>query len=591
MTADMMMLFGILACTLFLFAWGRWRYDMVAILALVTSVLVGLVPPVDAFSGFGHPAIITVAAVLIISKALQNSGVVTWLSQLLAKSRRTTVQQISATSGLVALLSCIMNNVGALAIMMPVTLRNARKAKRSPSVVLMPLSFASLLGGLVTLIGTPTNIVISSYRQEFTGEAYSMFDFAPVGAMVAVAGLAYLALIGWRLLPERVPAMRDSGMFHVEDYVSELVIPEGSNLIGKQVRFLERECENEVAVMTIIRRGNKRQAPRGIERFQQGDVLIVEGDPSLFSSMMGNGDLVQAEAGGPDPLEFSTNGVRVAEVVLLPNSPIEGQSMRGLRMHDRYGINLLAISRRGERPVTRLAKTRFQTGDVLLLQGEATALEEVYAQLGLLEVAERGLEVPKRRTFLLPLGIFGSAIILTALGLVPVTIAFVSAVIAMIGLGLINSREVYDSIEWPIIVLLGALIPVGQALQTTGGTELIAVSLVEAMDGMPVWFVITALMVISMWLSDIIPNTPVAVLMAPIGFSIASQLGLAADPFLMAVAIGCATPFLTPIGHQSNTLVMGSGGYRFFDYARMGIGLELIVVAVAVPMILLVWPV
>lgn len=585
------MLFGILACTLFLFAWGRWRYDMVAILALVTSVLVGLVPPVDAFSGFGHPAIITVAAVLIISKALQNSGVVTWLSQLLARSRRTTVQQISATSGLVALLSCIMNNVGALAIMMPVTLRNARKAKRSPSVVLMPLSFASLLGGLVTLIGTPTNIVISSYRQEFTGEPYSMFDFAPVGAMVALAGLAYLALIGWRLLPERVPAMRDSGMFHVEDYVSELVIPEGSNLIGKQVRFLERECENEVAVMTIIRRGNKRQAPRGIERFQQGDVLIIEGDPSLFSSMMGNGDLVQAEAAGPDPLEFSTNGVRVAEVVLLPNSPIEGQSMRGLRMHDRYGINLLAISRRGERPVTRLAKTRFQTGDVLLLQGEATALDEVYRQLGLLEVAERGLEMPKRRTFMVPLGIFGTAIVLTALGIIPVTIAFVGAVIAMIGLGLINSREVYDSIEWPIIVLLGALIPVGQALQTTGGTDLIAVSLVDAIGDMPVWFIITALMVISMWLSDIIPNTPVAVLMAPIGFSISSQLGLAADPFLMAVAIGCATPFLTPIGHQSNTLVMGSGGYRFFDYARMGIGLELIVVAVAVPMIMLVWPV
>ena len=591
LTPDYLIVFAILALTLFLFAWGKFRYDFVAIFALMTGVYLGVIPASNAFSGFGHPAVITVAAVLVISRALQNSGAVFWLAAILAPSRSTTIRQVAAGSGLVAMLSCVMNNVGALALMLPVTLRNARKARRSPSILLMPLSFASLLGGLVTLIGTPTNIVISSYRNEFTGEPYNMFDFTPVGATVALVGLIYLALVGWRLLPQRVSAAPNSGIFHVEEYISEVTVPPGSSIVGRQVRQLERECENELSVMLIIRDGRKRHAPSGIERFRENDILILEGDPSILNPLITGGKLELADTPAAQDTRLGTEDVRLAEVVLLPNSAIEGQSMRGIRMHDRYGINLLAISRRGERPRTRLAKTRFRAGDILLIQGEANALEEACSQLGLLALAERGLQSPQRFHVMMPIAVFAAAIALVALGLFPPTIAFVTAVIALIAMRTISAREVYNSVEWPVIVLLGALIPVGEALQTSGGTALIAEAFTSAFMGLPIWLTLASLLVASMWLSDIIPNTPVAVLMAPIGAAIASQLGLATDPFLMAVAIGCATPFLTPIGHQSNTLVMGPGGYRFFDYARMGFGLELIIVIVAVPMILWVWPV
>lgn len=586
-----MIIFAILALTLFLFAWGRFRYDYIALFALMAGVYAGVVPASNAFSGFGHPAVVTVAAVLIISRALQNSGAVSLLAGLLAPTRVSTVRQVAAGSGLVALLSCVMNNVGALALMMPVTLRNARKARRSPSLLLMPLSFASLLGGLVTLIGTPTNIVISSYRKEFTGQPFNMFDFSPVGASVALVGLLYLAFVGWRFLPKRVSASPNSGIFHVEEYISEVVVPQGSSIVGRRIRQLEQECENELSVMVIVRKGRKRHAPRGIEQIREGDVLILEGDPSILNPLITAGKLELVDTAGDRDTNLRSEDVRLAEIVVLPNSPTEGQSMRGIRMHDRYGINLLAISRRGERPQTRLAKTEFRVGDILLIQGESNALEEACSRLGLLELAERGLKTPQRFHVMMPLAVFAVAIGLVALGLLPATIAFVSVVITLIALRTINAREVYNSVEWPVIVLLGALIPLGEALQTSGGTALIASAFASAFIELPPWFTIASLLVVSMWMSDIIPNTPVAVIMAPIGAAIASQLGLATDPFLMAVAIGCATPFLTPIGHQSNTLVMGPGGYKFFDYARMGLGLEILIVIVAVPMIMWVWPV
>ncbi len=583
-------IFGIILGTLALFVWGRVRYDVVAVLSLLAGVLLGVVPSSEAFVGFSHPAIITVAAVLIISRALQNSGIVNTLASFLAPTRATTTRQIAAGSGLVALLSCIMNNVGALALMMPVTLRNAGKARRSPSLVLIPLSFASLLGGLVTLIGTPTNLVISGYRKDFTGQSYNMFDFTPVGAAVALAGLAYLILIAWRLLPERVNPAPGSSLFHVENYVTEARVPAGSMFIGTQIRELEQLCENELAVMAIIRGNRRRLAPHGIERLRENDVLVLEGDPSTLEPLTAIGKLENIGDRFGHGEQLRSADVRVIEAVVLPNSRLEGRSMRGLRMHDRFGLNLLAIARRGQSPVTRLTNTDFQTGDVLLLQGEATALEEALSRLGLLQLADRGLRKMPSHHVALPVVIFGLAIAASALGILPVAIAFVMAVAALVATGTVPLREIYTYVEWPVIILLSALIPVGKALQATGGTALIASGILSVTEALPIWTILALLLIISMWMSDLIHNTPTAVLMAPIAAAIATKLGVSLDPFLMSVAVGCASPFLTPIGHQSNTLVMGPGGYRFSDYTRVGIPLELLIVAVAVPMIMVVWP-
>ena len=590
MTYEQGTVFLILAGAMALFIWGRWRYDIVALVALLCAVYLGVVPTGHAFMGFGHPAVITVGAVLVISRALQVTGVVSLITRRLAPMRRSTFTQVASTNGIAAFLSAFMNNVGALALMLPATLRNAHLGGRSPSQVLMPLSFATLLGGLVTLIGTPPNIVIASFREEFGGEPFRMFDFAPVGLVVALFGLTYLATVGWRLMPgQRRGDLDPSELFQVEAYVTEARVPEGSPLDGDRVRQLEKLCENEVTVMSIIRGRRRVLAPAGFERVQSEDILILEGDPAALEPLFGGGKLERTGHQDVREEELRSEDVGMFEAVLMPNSPIEGQSMRGLRMHDRYGINLLAVARQGEAPKTRLGSIRFKTGDVLLLQGERNAMAQVIRALGALPLADRGLRPPQRRPLGVPIGIFAAAILAAATGMIPVQIAFVTAVAFLVLTRTLSLREVYESIEWPVILLLGALIPIGEALQTTGGTLLIADGIVSLAGQLPVWAMLTVLLVVSMLLSDLIHNTPTAVLMAPIAAVVGQRMGLPIEPFLMAVAVGSASPYLTPIGHQSNTLVMGPGGYRFADYARMGIPLDLLIVVVAVPMILWVW--
>ncbi len=594
MTLEQTSVFALLAVTMVLFAWGRWRYDLVAVMALMVAVLLDLVPVDAAFTGFSHPAVITVAAVLIISKALQNSGLVEQLAKLLAPAQRTATLQVAAASGFAALCSAFMNNVGALALMLPVTLRNAYQAGRSSSLVLMPLAAATLLGGLITLIGTPPNIIIASFRGQATGTPFGMFDFTPVGLVVAIAGLAYLSLFGWRLLPShRFGETHDEDIFQIEAYVTEAFVPAHSIFIDQQIRMIEELCENDVTVMAIIRDGQRSLAPATVERLADGDILILEGDPVALEPLIGTDKLMRRGSRDVQPEDLRSPDFGLMEAVVLPHSPIEGQSMRGLRMHDRYGINLLAMARKGEAPKTRLGRIRFKVGDVLLLQGERKTMQQVLQSIGCLPLADRGLKVAKpvvgQPNPLVAPAIFGAAILLAAFGILPVQIAFVLAVIFLVLSGCLSLREAYESVEWPVVLLLGALIPVGEAVQHSGGADLIAQGIIALTHDLPVWALLTLLLVVSMLLSDLIHNSPTAVLMAPIAISIAEGVQLPVEPFLMAVAVGSASPYLTPIGHQSNTLVMAPGGYRFFDYARMGVALEVIIVAVAVPMILWVW--
>ncbi len=592
MTAHQAIVFAIIFFAMVMFVWNRFRYDIVGVTALLVAVFSGVVKPDHAFEGFAHPAVITVAAVLVISQALQNSGLIDKLVLLLAGSRKSPTLQVAAGSGIAAALSCVMNNVGALALMLPVTLRNAYKAGRSPSIFLIPLSFASLLGGLVTLIGTPPNIVISGFRESQTGTPFSMFDFAPVGLAVAGAGLLYLTFIGWRLLPERISVEgEDDDLFHVERYTLESNVPEGSPLVGMRVRELENRFDREISVVAIIRDGVRRLAPRAIEKVRDNDVLILQGDPGLIQPLADGKQLgsLGHQVEGEDELE--SEDIEVIEAVVLPNSPIEGKSMRQYRIHDRLGINLLALARQGRQPTARLKNIRFKTGDVLLLQGDRNGMADALHTLGCLRLADRAIaeDVPSGK-ILLSTGIFAAAIAAAAFGLVTVPIAFTAAVLALVLTNTISLAEVYESIEWPVILLLGTLIPIGEALQQTGGTELIANGLLGITAGLPMWAIVALVLVVSMWMSDFVHNTPTAILMAPIAMSIATGLSASPDTFLMAVAVGAASPYLTPIGHQSNTLVMGPGGYKFQDYALVGLPLQVIIVFVAVPMILWTWP-
>jgi di/tricarboxylate transporter len=555
-------------------------------------VFTGVVSADHAFEGFSHPAVITVAAVLVISKALQNSGLVDQLVVMLTVTRKNPTVQVGAGSLIVALLSSVMNNVGALALMLPVALRNAYKAGRSPSLVLIPLSFASLLGGMITLIGTPPNIVISGFREKELGKPFAMFDFAPVGLAVAVAGLVYLIFIGWRLLPERISADGDNTPhFHVESYTLESNVPENSSLIGMRIREFENKFDREISIVAIIRGKIRRLAPRAIEKIRSGDVLILHGDPGLIHPLADGKQLGELGHQIENESELQSEDVEVIEAVILPNSPLEGKSMREYRMHDRLGVNLLAVARQGRQPTARLKNIRFKTGDVLLLQAENAAMADALQQLGCLRLATREIaDGTANGKIVLSLGIFIAAIAAAAFGYVTVPIAFTAAVVLLVLTNMVSLTEMYESIEWPVIMLLGTLIPIGEALQHTGGTDFIANNLLAATSGLPVWAIVAMVLGASMWMSDFVHNTPTAILMAPISIGIASGLGANPDTFLMAVAIGAASPFLTPIGHQSNTLVLGPGGYKFQDYAVVGFPLQLVILFVAVPMILWIWP-
>lgn len=585
MSADQIAICTILGAAMLLFVANIWRYDVVAGLALITAVFVGVVPVEHAFDGFSHPAVITVATVLVISKALQSSGVVTLFLRYMAFARGRLTSQLAANCGLTAVLSMFMNNIGALALMLPITLRDARKARRSPGHFLIPLSFASLLGGLVTLIGTPPNIIIATFRADNTGEPFSMFDFTPVGLTVAVVGIIYLVLIGWRLLPGQAQPADTGEHFQIARYITEVRIPERSTLHGKRIRDLENLSDQEAAVMAIIRQGRRRLAPHPIEKILSGDVLVLQGDSEALAPLVEDPTLVEVGAEEIDPEWLRSPDVRVIEAVVMPNAQIEGLSMRGIHMHRRFGVNLLAVSRESSSDSARLRYVKFRTGDVLLLQGETEALELMCKSLGCMAIKDRGLDLSPRRGALITPLLFALGILAAALGLVPVQIAFTSVVGALVLAKVVSLRDAYRSIEWPVIVLLGFLIPVGESLQSTGSTQLIADALLSIAGDVPAWGILAILMVASMLLSDVVHNTPTAVLMAPVAYSLALSQEVSADPYLMAVAIGAASPYLTPIGHQSNTLVMGPGGYSFGDYWRVGLPLDVLIVLTAVPMI------
>jgi di/tricarboxylate transporter len=591
---DQLTLFAILAGALALFAWGRLRYDLVALLALLSSVIAGLVPMEGAFDGFGHPAVITVAAILILTRALRASALVGLISRMLGKlAARPTLQMLALTMTC-AFCSAFMNNVGALALLLPVALDLAADAKRSPSMLLMPLSFASLLGGLITLIGTPPNIVIATLRGTVADEPFGMFDFTPVGLTVALVGIGFVALLGWRLLPERVPATPRGGdrpLVEIEGYITEARLPAQSAFVGRRLLDLETIGQGDISVVAMVRRKDRILAPSGFLRLQAGDILILEADPQSLHRLVEKAGVELVGAGGIRAETLRSERVALVEAVITPGSRLEGRTARSMRLHTRFGINLLAVSRQGERLYERLGQVRFLAGDVLLLQGEREIMPEACQSLGVLPLAERGLEIARRGGSYKAIAIFAAAVGLVVSGLLPPHVAFTAAAVGVILVGELRMREVYESIDWPIVILLGAMIPVGAALETTGGSSTVAQPILELGETAPVWLILALLMLVTMLLSDVMNNAATAVLMAPIGIQIANGLDYSVDPFLMAVAVGASSTFLTPIGHQSNLLVMGPGGYRFSDYARMGGLLDLLIVLVAVPAILLVWPV
>ncbi|SDJ98283.1 SLC13 family permease [Microbulbifer yueqingensis] len=651
MTFDQLTLFIILTITIAMFVWGNWRHDMVALGALLACVVTGLVPPQEAFDGFGHPAVVTVACVLVLSRGLQSTGAMDVMAQRLIPKNGTTTGVIVALTAVGALMSGFMNNVGAMALLMPVAADVADKHKLPPGKVLMPLSFGTILGGMTTLIGTPPNLIVSGFRDSAGAGSYGMFDFTPVGLAVALVGIAFVSLVGWRLVPSRTQA--GAATFDTGTYLTEALVDEKSSADGKTLWEISQMLEEDDAQVVGVVHNDTRVLPATpAQRVRSGDILIMEAEPEALTTAVSKlglrlaadpeeekeekekkekqeekkteerartADQRSAEAGaiGIDENEDKGDGdkekkkdkekdkekekekekeharredIQLRELVVMPDSPLTGRTSRMLRLPARYEINLLALSRQGRRSVRRLRSTPLRAGDALLMMGSDDSLNTFAAEQGCVPLATRDISIPNKEKAVVALVAMALAVAGAAFGLLPAAISFSACVLAFMALKVMPLRNVYESIDGAVIVLLGALITVAEVMEKTGAADLVALAMLDNVaQGNPV-VALVILLVVTMTLSDFMNNAATAAVMCSIAISAAAQLQVNPDSFLMAVAIGASCAFLTPVGHQNNTLILGPGGFRFSDYWQMGLPMEILVILVSVPMLLWVWP-
>lgn len=588
--ADQVWIGIILIAALVLFVYDRWRYDFVAMGALFAAYIVGLIPRNEVFSGFGNAAVITVAAVLVISHALWRSGVVDSMASSVKQVGDRVWLQMIVLTGLTTFVSAFISNTGAMAIMIPVALQLSRNGAGHASLMLMPMAFGSLLGGTITMIGTPPNIIISDIRAAHDAEPFGIFDFTPVGLSLAVAGLVMMWVTAHWLVPRSKSRDTSNSPYDVSAYLTELYLPENAALIGHTLFEFESKIKENFAVVALKRGKQLITAPPRYQRLKAEDVLIIEADAETLQQIL---DITKFELNAEEKLDtrfLVSDEIKVIEGIVGHDSRLIGRSAADLRIRHRFGVNVLAVAREGQPLKPSLSDVRFKPGDVLLLQGDAEVLDDVFKRFGCFPLAQRSLRLGSKRKLLVPLGIFAGAVLASAFGLLSVPVAFSMAAGLMVLANVIPIRELYEHIEWPIIVLLAATIPLGGAMERSGAADTLAAGVLWISMSSPDVVALVILLVATMLLSNIINNAAAAVLMAPIGISLASSLEASMDPFLMAVAVGAALPFLTPIGHQSNILVMGPGGYRFKDYWRLGLPLSIAMVIVATVMITLTWP-
>ena len=590
MDTQQILALGTIVAMMALFAWGRLRYDLVAVVALLAAFGVGIVPAEKAFSGFSSDIVIIVASALILSAAVSRSGIVelamSYATFDLTRPRR----QIVLLTSCVALISSVVKNIGTLAMFLPIAFKFARRSGTSPSVLLMPMSFASLLGGLITLVGTSPNIIVSQAREKLIGKPFQMFDFAPVGIGLTIAGIVFLAF-GYRLLPtgRRATASIESA-FNLDAYATEVTVPADSPLVGQSIAELEKQAEDEIDVAVLIRGGLNKSNPAKKTKIRADDLLILHGEPGSLERAVAVGKLILVRQDKTPAKENASDEIGVMEAVVGSESPLIGRTVSQNQLFDRHDLNLLAVSRRGNRITRRLNSVRLRAGDAIVLQGNMRFMPETLGELACLPLAERALGLGRSRNTYLPIVILAVAMFLIALGVLPVAIGFFAAAVLVILANCISLREAYTAIDWPILVMLGALIPVSDAAQSTGLTASIAHLISLMASFLPQWGYVAVLLLIAMAVTPFLNNAATVLILAPIAVSLAISLKMNADPLLMAVAIGAGCDFLTPIGHQCNTLVMGPGGYRFGDYWRLGLTLSFIVLAMGVPLILFFWP-
>ena len=582
MTTDQILAFALLGSTVAAFAWGRLPYDLIALTSLGIGLIVGIVPANHAFEGFSDDVVVIIAAALVVSAAIARSGVIEAAMRPIMAKLKTTAIQVPVLSACCMALSMVTKNVGALAVFMPVAIQLCRRNKTPVSAVLMPMAFSAMLGGIVTLVGTAPNILIAKVRADVTGKPFGLFDFTPVGLTVALAGLVFVSF-AWGLLPRgRRGASGLEAAFNLEDYTAEANVPATSLVVGRTIADLEAMAEGDVQVAMVIRERFRRFPPRADSLVREDDLLLLRGEPSDLDRLVARADLRLAGS--------ASGEAKIVEGVITADSSLVGRTLSQAQLEERFQISVMAVSRSGKRIAQRLTTVRLRAGDVIVLRSASPQMGDTLGELRILPLAHRSITLGRDARSIWPVVVLAIAMGLVAAHVLSVGVAFFLAAIVMLLMRTMTMHEAYETVEWHVLILLGALIPITHALSATGGTALLANLVLSVVQGLPGPWALCFILVITLIVTPFLHNAPTVLIMGPLAASVATKLGYDVDPFLMAVALGAGCDFLSPLGHQCNTLVMGPGGYRFADYPRLGAPLSLIVILVGLPMILLVWP-
>jgi len=578
---------AILGGALIFFIKDRWRYDVIALLTMIIIMIIGILPYETVLANFGHPVVIIVGSMFIISHALVRSGfidsIVTRLPFLYTRPFAALLFLILT----VTILSGFINNIGALAMVIPIALIIAKKNRVPVAFFLLPLAFASHLGGYLTMIGTPRNILISDYRLSATGSPFAMFDFLPVGSVIAITGVIFIAFYAWRFLPRRSPYERGDDIDRA--FVTEVKMLEKSQLCDIPVKKMRLKMKESISLLQIFR-NDQVMYYEDNSLIHEGDVMQIAGTEDDLTAFVEKYKLQLTGQRSVERYITNNDDYTTLEVVVPPYARLAGKMWSELSLPERFGTNFIGLFRKTFRNHILLANTKLIGNDILLLQGRRESLMSTVEKLGLIPIADSEVNLGRSRTAVITALIVVVAIILATLNWSPLPILFLSTVAILVGSGLISLKQAYESIEWPVLILLAGMISLGMALEVSGATDTLAQTLLLLSNYLsPVWLLGTVL-IVSMLLSDFINTTAATVIMAPIAIVIASTIGVSVDPFLMAVAVGVSSAFLTPVGHESNAFVMQKGGYRFSDFTKMGLPLELLIIATALPMILYVWP-
>ena len=585
---DQIIILGLLILMVGLFIWGRWRYDAISLGVLSVFVLLGYIQPEEAFNGFSHPAVITVALVLLISKGLERSGFISVIGRKLQAYANSEIQFMISITFFAAILSSFMNNIGAMAMLLPITLGICQKMNWNPSKFLIPLSFASILGGMNTKIGTPPNIIISEFRNDFADKDFAFFDFAFAGVPVSILGILFIALIGWRLIKKRPINSENNPLIELEDYLVEMVITENSKLIEKRALDFRQELDTDTALMGQIDENGKKIEIHGNQKLYEGQILIMKINPDMVAD-------IQQEFGLDIDSENDLTSIEDLggiEAIIVPKSRLIGRKYQYFKRLIGRDLSLLGLWRRGLKFRFRLSNEIFKVGDVLLIanRGEKNNISEKLELAGLMPLWQREFDVARDPTkIFIAFGLFAICLLLVIFNYVPIVVAFLICVIGFVSSKLLTGEGVYRHIDWPVVILLAAMIPIGNTLISYGITDSVSSYLAGLSSTVDYVWLVVLIMIITMFLSDIINNAATAVIMAPLAVSLADKINKPIEPFLMSVAIGASCAFLSPIGHQCNTLVMAPGNYKFGDYWKVGLPLEILIILISVPAIIFYW--